>query len=69
MLKLIYLFKNDNFVWSHCKTNVIICNYKNNVQTKDLKFEELQKYNIKDNDPLGDIDSICFILNPLYYNP
>ena len=38
---------NDNFVCSHCKTNVIICNINNNVQTKDLKIDKLKNYNIK----------------------
>ena len=66
----INISSNDNFVCSNCKTNIIICNFKNNnVQTKDLKIEELQKYNIKDEDPLDDIHSICFILNLLFYNP
>ena len=39
---------DNNFVCSHCKTNVIICNIKNNnIQTKDLKIGKLHKYNIK----------------------
>ena len=38
---------NVNFVCSHCKTNVIICNINNNVQTKDLKIDKLKNYNIK----------------------
>ena len=33
---------NDNFVCSHCKTNVIICKInKNNIQTKNLKNDKL----------------------------
>ena len=60
---------DNNFVSSHCKTNVKICNLNNNVQTKDLKINELQKYNIKDDDPLDDIHDICFITNFLSYNP
>ena len=58
---------NVNFVCSHCKTNVIICNINNNVQTKDLKIDKLKNYNIKD-DPVDDINDICFILKFLSYN-
>ena len=59
---------DPGFVCSNCKTNVIICNLKNNnIQTKDLKNEEFVTEN--DDDPLGDIHSICFILNLLNYNP
>ena len=48
---------------SHCKTNVIICNINNNnVQTKNLKIDKLHKYNIKDDDPVEDINDICFII-------
>ena len=50
---------NDNFVCSHCKTNVIICTINNNnVKTKDLKIDKLHKYNIID-DPVEDINDIC----------
>ena len=42
---------------------------KNNiVQTKDLKNNELQKYDIKDDNPVDDIHDICFLLNFLSYN-
>ena len=58
---------NDNFVCLHCKTNVVICNINNNVQTKDLKIDKLKNYNIKD-DPVDDINDICFILKFLSYN-
>ena len=58
----------DNFVCEHCKTNVIVCNINNNnIQTKDLKINELKKYNMKDDDPVEDINHICFILNFLSY--
>ena len=54
---------DNNFVCEHCKTNVIVCNINNNnIQTKDLKINELKKYNIKDDDPVEDINDICFIL-------
>ena len=60
---------DNNFVCSHCKTNVIICNIKNNnIQTKDLKIDKLHKYNIIDDDPVEDINDICFILKFLSYN-
>ena len=59
---------DNNFVCSHCKTNVIICNINNiNVQTKNLNINKLHKYNIKD-DPLDDINDICFIIKFLSYN-
>ena len=55
---------NDYFVSSNCKTIIIICNFKNNnVQTKDLKIDKLQKYNKKDDDPLDDFNDICFSIN------
>ena len=60
---------NDNFVCEHCKTNVIICNINNNnVQTKDLKIDKMHKYTIKDDDPVEDINDICFILKFLLYD-
>ena len=58
----------DNFVCEHCKTNVIICNINNNIQTKDLKIDELKKYNIKDDDTVEDINDICFIFKFLSYD-
>ena len=62
---------NDNFVCENCKTNVIICNINNNnnnnIQTKDLKIDKLHKYTIKD-DPVDDINDICFILKKISYN-
>ena len=59
---------DNNFVCSHCKTNVIICNIKNNnIQTKDLKIDKLKNYNIKD-DPVDDIHDIYFIIKFLSYN-
>ena len=67
MLKL--TSNNNYFVCLNCKTNVIICTLKNNiVQTKDLKINELQKYDIKDDNPVDDIHDICFLLNFLSNN-
>ena len=44
----INISSNDNFVCSHCTTNVIICTTNNNnVQTKNLQVNKLHKYNIK----------------------
>ena len=64
----INISSNDNFVCEHCKTNVIICNINNNnIQTKDLKIDKLHKYNIID-DPVEDINDICFILKFLSYD-
>ena len=35
---------NFNFICSHCKTNVILCNVKSNTQTKKLNITRLQEY-------------------------
>ena len=62
----INISSNDNFVCSHCKTNVK-CNLTNNrIKTKGGNEEFVKEDN---DDPLGNIHSICFILNLLNYNP
>ena len=35
---------NFNFICSHFKTNVILCNVKSNTQTKKLNITRLQEY-------------------------
>ena len=35
---------NDTFICAHCKTNVILCNVTNTIQTKKLNITRLQEY-------------------------